>query len=436
LVIGGGEPFKKIEYVKEIVKRVKTDRMILVTNGMWAKNYENARKIIFELYDCFKKREEETKVILRLSIDRWHLEQLGTELIHNIIKVFKENFTQEVNFELQFHTLIGDSTLDVLKEERNDFIIEYTKETGISDNDTILKISPNRCKLVFDNQYVIYTGISRFFFSNLRKDLREDSKELQDAINIFAQDMENSAMDNPSVILNTNGNLGLNFWVNYNGNVALWGNQQLYDLKNLYTDTADEIIDATFNNIITYSFVDKGYENRKKIINEVNKKAVLRSEAINIRDYAGAAILEESKTVLYYAIRVIMQYLEEKLLTQEEIENIPQELKNAILNGKENLKKLYQKSEYSIIDEFIEKDNFDEKEWQDLFFLIRLGHYEISSESLLKGINFYNKHAKVEIYNINEVGDMDDEQYERLNEKLTFMKEESKKWCINNYIIK
>lgn len=436
LVIGGGEPFKKIEHIKEIVKRVKTDRMILVTNGMWAKSYDNAKKIIFELYECFKTRRDNTKVILRLSVDKWHLEQLGDELITNIIDIFKENFKYEENFELQFHTLIGDATIENLRKKRNDFIIEYTKENGLSDNDTILKISPNRCKLIFDNDYIIYTGISRFFFSDLRKDLTKNTKELQDAIHIFAQDMKYSAMDNPSVILNTNGELGLNFWVNYNGNVALWGNQQLYDLKNLYTDSADEIIQATFDNIITYSFVDKGYENRKKIINEVNKKAVLRSEAINIRDYAGAAILEEAKTLLYYSIRIIMQYLDDNILTEEEIKNIPEELKKAIFSGKSNLKKLYQESPYCIIDEYIEKENFVDEEWKDLFTLIKLGHYEVSQVNLQRGLDFYNKKAKLKIESIDEIEVIDEKQYERLNEKLTFMKEESKQWCTNSVIVK
>ena len=40
LVIGGGEPFKKFRQILKIVQEVKTDRLILVTNGMWAKNYE------------------------------------------------------------------------------------------------------------------------------------------------------------------------------------------------------------------------------------------------------------------------------------------------------------------------------------------------------------------------------------------------------------
>ena len=45
-----------------------------------------------------------------------------------------------------------------------------------------------------------------------------------------------------------------------------------------------------------------------------------------------------------------------------------------------------------------------------------------------------DKTGNIQIYiSVNDIGE---EQYERLNEKLTFMKEESKQWCINNLIVK
>ena len=92
------------------------------------------------------------------------------------------------------------------------------------------------------------------------------------------------------------------------------------DLQNIYCDSYEDIINANFNNIISYSFLDKGYKYRIKIIDEVNHKAVLRSKAINIRDYAGAAILEEKKTTLYYAIRVIQDYIKENKIENKSME--------------------------------------------------------------------------------------------------------------------
>lgn len=429
LVIGGGEPFKKYEQILRIVQEVKTDRLILVTNGMWAKDYEQAKQIIFELYTNFKKRKTPTKLILRLSTDKWHAKQLGYDLIHNIIDVYKQYFKEEKDFELQLHTLIGDDTIQKLAQVRKDFKIIETKETGISDNEEVIKISPYRCRLEFENGFIIYTGIAKTFYSTLRPDLINETEILKEAIKIFDDDMEFSAFDNPSVILNKNGKFGLNFWVNYNGNVALWGNQQLMDLKNLYCNTYQEVIEANFNSVIAYSFLDKGYKNRLKIIDEVNHKAVIRSKAINIRDYAGAVILEEEKTTLYYAIRVIQDYLKEGLLQEKNLDDLSETLKDAIYTNPERLIKKYQDSNYSIISQYIKKDKFIEEEWRDLFELIKLGHYDVTDRQLQEGIDFYNSRATNKINSLTDVCENSREHYERLNEKITFMKEEAFQLC-------
>ncbi len=432
LVIGGGEPFKKYDQILKIIKKVKTDRLILVTNGMWGENYNEAKKIIFEIYSNFMQRKSKTKLIIRLSIDKWHIKQIGYNQINNIIDIYKKYFPDEEDFELQLHTLIGDDSIENLAKIRKDFEIIRTKESGISDNEEVIKISPYRCKMNFKDGYVIYVGIAKTFYSTLKPNLNNPNKEqLEKAIKIFDDDMEQSAFDNPSVILNKNGTLGLNFWVNYNGNVALWGNQQLTDLKNIYCDNYEEIIKANFDNIISYSFLDKGYQNRLNIIDEVNHKATIRSKLINIRDYAGASILEEKKTTLYYAIRVIQDYLKEKILEKEQLANISTKLLETINLSKEELINLYKNTDYSIINEYIEKEQFIEDEWKDLFELINLGHYDVTEEQIKKGIEFYNNHAKQKIETISNIHNSSKENYERLNEKITFMKKEAMDFCIN-----
>lgn len=432
LVIGGGEPFKKLPYVMDIVKRVKTDRLILVTNGMWGQTYENAKKIIFDLYDCYKQRETPTKLILRLSVDKWHITQIGYELVDNIINVFKKFFKDEVDFELQIHTLIDDPSLDEIAARRKDFQIIRTHETGISDNEEIIKISPYRCRMNFNDGYVIYVGIARTFYSTLKPNLKNPNETFQKALQIYDDDMEFSAFDNPSVILNKDGSLGLNFWVNYNGNVALWGNQQLTDLKNVYVDDYDEIIKGAFENIIAYSFLDRGYKNRLRIIDEVNHQAVIRSKAINIRDYAGAAILEEKITVLYYAIRVIQDYLKDGVLQKKDLRKLSPELLEAIFLDRDVLRKMYKQSNYTIISEYMERAEFVEEDWKDLFTLIQLGHYDVSTEQIQEGLDYYNRHVRTPINSIKEAFCTSTEHYERLNNRLTFMKQEAIEWCTQN----
>ena len=168
-----------------------------------------------------------------------------------------------------------------------------------------------------------------------------------------------------------------------------------------------------------------------RIVDEVNHKAVIRSKVINIRDYAGAAILEEKKTTLYYAIRVIQDYLKENTLKQENLENLSKDLIEVINLNIEDLIKLYKTTNYSIINEYMEKEKFVGEEWMDLFELIKLGHYDVTEKQIQEGINFYNDKTKNKILQISDIQDNSRENYERLNEKLTFMKKEAMDLCQN-----
>lgn len=432
LVIGGGEPFKKLDHVKKIVERVKTDKLVLVTSGMWAKSYEEAKKTIFELYDCYQMRHDHAKVILRLSVDTWHANQLGKELVHHVIDIFKEFFKDEENFQLVLHSLEDDPIIDEIIKERDDCNIQKSSHV-LTENEQVIKLSPNVSKIVFDNGFCITTSFSRRFYSNLKQNLNTNTPLIKKAVKIFNQDVKYSAFDNHSMIPNQDGKMGLNFWINYNGNVCLWVNQQLYDLSNIYVDSYQDFIDRVYHNIVSYSFLDKGYSYRARIIREVNPRAVLRAAAINIRDFAGASILEEYNTVLYYAIRVIQDYLKSKMLCKTDLEKLPDELVRVIHYKKRDLISEYKKSSYSILKQYMKKDTFVEEEWKDLFNLVYVGHYDVSKEQIQEALAFYNLHASKKIHDIEDVLDNSKEQYQRLIERLTFMKPEAKEFCFEQY---
>ena len=245
MVIGGGEPFQRFPHVLELVEKANTDRMVLVTNGKWGQNADEARRVIQQLHEAFKARKTPTHLVLRISVDRWHIKQLGDELVNNIIEVFKESFRNEKHFELQLHGLIGDDSLQEIAAKRGDAKIEMSPQSSVPDNETVMKISPNRSTMIFDDGYQVQIGLARLFYSTMRPDLRDpDAPHIQKAIEVFRDDMVNSTLDNPSIIGNKDGSFGLNWWFNFNGNVCLWGNQQLTDLYNIYTDTYPEFIDG------------------------------------------------------------------------------------------------------------------------------------------------------------------------------------------------
>ncbi len=431
-ILGGGEPFKKFEYIKETIRRAKTDRIVIVTSGMWGADDKVCKNMIGEMYEALCQRKTPTKVVLRISMDKWHIAKIGIHCIFNIMDVFKNFFADKENFELQLHTLTGDDSIEEVIEHYG-----CTKTNGekyVSDNEEIFKIGLYRYALHFPDRYKVGVGIAQIFHSNLKVNLKNsNTHQLEQLITLFDNDMKYNSYSNPSLVKNKNNEWGLDFLISYNGNIATWGNEQLYSLNNLYTDSYEKIISNIYHNVISYSLLDKGYFYRTKIISEVNPLAVLRSKTIHIRDYAGASILEENHTVLYYAIRIIQDYLKENVITLEELTGLSKELLDMINTKKFILKRIYENSSYSIIKQYMEKINFHEEEWRDLFNLIYFGHYTVSKEQIEEGIQYYNIHAIQKISKIEDVLENSKEHYQRLIERLTFMKPEAKKLCMENY---
>ena len=323
--------------------------------------------------------------------------------------------------------MIGDETVNNVVQKLGNAKLINASEKRISDNDSVIKIVPERKYIKFDDDYEIKVGLAKIFYPNLKANLNR--KELYErALNVFDEDIIYSEYNNPSVVTNFNKQLGYDFWINYNGNITTWGNQQLNHLNNLYVDTYEKIISDLRNNVISYSFIDKGYVYREHIINEVNPRAVLRSKVVNIRDYSGALLLEEHKTSLYYAIRIVHEYLKEGILTTENLLNLPLELIKTILMPKEDVIKLFRDSNYSIVDQYMNEEHSYE-EWLDILTLIKLGHYDISQGKINLAILYINRTFGFTFNSIDDISISDDKQYSRLIERITFMKKEAKEYC-------
>lgn len=434
MLSGGGEPMVRKDAVNEIIRKVKTDRVVIVTSGIWAKTYSSAKNIIDELYESYKSREDDIVVVLRLSVDSFHYKPLGFDVIANIIKVFKEYYSNNSNFELRIHTMQKDETLEIVARKIGDCQIKYSDVECVSDNKEIIKILPKQAILKFNNGYDIKVGISKLFLANLKVDLNVYGDNIQKAIDVFEEDMSMSEYGNPSVLTNCDGSLGLDVWIDYNGNVTTWGNQQWDSLYNVYIDEYKDFISGTFNNIISYSFLDKGYYYRERIVKDVNSKAVLRSKVINLRDYAGACLMEEMNTKLYYAIRVIKDYLEEGILIKENIETLPSTLIQCIELSVEQIKEIYIQSDYDIIKEYLnKKDSISQCEWEMLFILINLGHYQVNEKNVMLALKEYNERFFKDIQSTKDIIDDNDPiKYGMFHNRISFMKKEAENFCLRN----
>lgn len=424
LISGGGEPFEKKEYVFKTVESAISDKIVIVSNGLWARKYDEAKEIIDKLYMSLSNRNKKTDVTLRISIDAYHSKQSGIEAYENIIKIFENAYCKETNFHLKIHTIMSDDTIYKLAQ-KNGYIISQKSYYNSSDNNKVFKLIPKKFYMYTKSKYKIEVGAAKLFYPSVMPNLNNTINN--DAIKVFDTDISDSETCNPSTVNNMNGKKGLDFWINYNGNVTTWQNEQFDNIMNIYNDTYDDVIRKTFNNLLSFSFIENGYYHREKIILDINNKAVLRSKLSNMRDLSTALLLNERKTRLYYYIMIIKEYYESIEIDEN---TLSKELNDVLKLNKNKIKELYKKSDYSIIDDYI-LDKATEIEMNDLYYMIKLGEYDINEQSLKRGINYLNQQFKKKYKSINDVTILNDhEQIDRVIEKLTRMEVKSKEKCL------
>ncbi|SDX92773.1 radical SAM protein [Thermoactinomyces sp. DSM 45892] len=386
LIAGGGEPFEKEEVVCHMVEHCFANRIVIATNGFWGKT--KAVKVLIRLQEILERRNDDVTLVLRLSLDEWHTDRIGNGAIVNIIKAFDE-FGKHPHLKLELHTIENDKSIDVLQkvfpnsQKQDDFI------QVVSDNNTVLKNSKKRGVLTLASGLEIPIGYAKLFYPNLLIDLNRSDEDLRHIMKPFYEDVLVNQKGNYCTIHNSDGTVGLDYLINFNGNITTWGNYQLDSVSNIYIDSYDAVQRNLYNDIVSYAFIDKDHEFRESIVEEVNLHAVRRASGVNIRDYSGALLLQEHHTCLYFAVRMIQHYLSEGILDQSILDKLPFELSAVICADQNNVLNIYQKSNYSIIQQYMES-NCTENDWRDLYRLINLNHYRVTEEQKKQGLKFFN----------------------------------------------
>lgn len=422
LVSGGGEPMMEKNAILRIIEEVESERIVLVTSAFWAKNKDNAKRYLDSICERLKKRKSPTSVTVRVSIDEGHQETLGLDPIINLINLFYSTYRTIDGLDLQIHSLNDDPTISKLVETLADkykINRHVVSNKRISDGMHALKIVPKQ-EIISFNDFDVKIGYAKIFYSNLRVDLKNDVSK---NIDVYQKDLYESEDGNSSVVTNTQGNPGLDFWVNYNGNVTTWGNQYLDNLFNLYTDDAKTIIEESLSDPAALAFIEKGADYRDRIISEVNDIAVKRSKAVNIRDYTGALMFDEERTRLYFTIRALQDYVLEGRINME---NVSSDLREILSIDKQDLIDAYERG-YNIVDQTVNKP-FQKDSVLDIVEWIQLGHYKVVQSDLLRLIDFYNSFMEDQKITLNDPLPNDYKmQIVRMTEYLTHIKPEALK---------
>lgn len=420
LVSGGGEPMMEKHSILRIIEEVESERIVLVTSAFWAKNKDNAKRYLDSICERMGKRKSSTSVTVRVSIDEGHQETLGLDPIINLINLFYTTYRTIEGLDLQIHSLNDDPTISKLVEilsEKYKITRHIVSNKRISDGMHALKIVPKQ-EIISFNDFDIKIGYAKIFYSNLLVDLKNDvSKNIE----VYQKDLYESEDGNSSIVTNTEGRPGLDFWVNYNGNVTTWGNQYLDNLFNLYTDDAKTIIEKSLSDPAALAFIEKGADYRDRVISESNEIAVKRSKAVNIRDYTGSLMFDEERTRLYFTIRALQDYILDGRINKEPLSP---EFREILSIPKEDLIDAYCMG-YNIVDQTM-NNPFDKNTVLDIVEWIKLGHYNVIQNDLLRLIDFYN--INVDDQKINQTDPLPHDykmQIVRMTEYLTHIKHEA-----------
>lgn len=426
LVSGGGEPMIEKKSVLQLIQQVETERIVLVTSANWAKKYDAAQKYLAQINYAITMRKSPTSVTVRVSVDSEHTGSIGLSPIINLIRLFKTEYNHNPFLNLQIHSLYKDPAIQqLINHLQDEYKIKRADSTQkrVSDGKSVIKIVPKQELISFDD-LEIKVGYAKAFYSDLKVNLK--SREvIQKNIDVFQKDLFESEDGNSSVVTNKSGNPGLDFWVNYNGNVTTWGNKYLDNLFNLYIDSSSDVVMKTLGDPAALSFIEKGASYRDAVIAEANQTAVLRSKAVNIRDYAGALMLDEARTRLYYTIRALQDYIQDGTIKKTAIDLLPENLQPLLAANKQTLIKAYRNANCTIVQQVIDAE-FDANHMLDMIEWINLGHYEVTPEEINRLVFFYNKNVpeNERILDINALNNELKLQNVRMTEYLTHIKKE------------
>ncbi len=252
------------------------------------------------------------------------------------------------------HGLQGEETLvdRLCKEIRGEKIVKDLPSDGE------VKVTESAITIRLKSGYTFEVTSAKLLLSDLSPDLRNEA-ELKRKVTVWERDAFHNQRGNPAINYNADGTIGTDMLVVYDGRVAAGWQSEMPDVPiNIDTDNFTSIMKKTLSDPGVLGTIENGLLYRFNIIDEVCPKAVLRSKAVNIRDYTSPILLEEDKIKLYYAIRALQDFIAHSRVSTEEIKRWPTELRYLVSLNKNELRTLYHDSKYDIVQQFIEQEEY------------------------------------------------------------------------------
>lgn len=360
LVSGGGEGFLELDLMEQIAERSTASLTWLVTSAFWAKKFYHAQNILARLYSAYVRgcvEHPNRRLCVRVSVDTHHVNQLHDteggpfQYLQHLVYIFETQYAAQKNFFLQLHSLEGEEALiESLRET-----LGAEKLPAMSDIHTNEKVTESALTLKMPSGYFFEVTFAKRLLSDIAVDLRNEQL-LTDRVHIWEKDAFVNEKDLAGSHLNTDGTIGSDMLVIYDGRVAGGWQSEMPDVPlNIDIDSYHDIMAKSFDDPGVMATIERGLSYRFHIIDEVNPRASLRAKAVNVRDYTSPILLEEDATKLYYTIRAVQDFFVDGRLTAYPL-HWPQPLVELVMASREELEELYKLAQYDIVRQFEEVD--------------------------------------------------------------------------------
>lgn len=365
--------------VYELVKRAKSETIVLVTSSYWSKNADKANEILTTLLKCQQENPNQPETIVRISLDVEHFDNLsrgrGFGYLQNVVNWFQQNTANNPKFKLLFHSLQGDPTTEQLLET---LPVAGRKQKGRElEPETEVTLDSG---LVFDVEY------SQSFDADPNMDLH-DRPRIQRNVQTFQDFVAKRRNGNIAVVSNgPHAKKGVDYLTFYDGTLEIWGASAPDAETSIYTDDYDETMTKSLNDIITLANLEKGTTHLLDLVNEVNPKAAERAQAIGLRDFFMRLLMEEDTTRLYVSVRLMQEYIAEGKINETQINAWPSELRDLARMDTAVLQKACVESPYTIVQQYLADPELTVEKLLALRKRVALGHYAVTVEQMHREI--------------------------------------------------
>jgi hypothetical protein len=356
-ITGGGEPLLELDFVLGMIREYRARRMLLNTAGLFASSPQRSADVIHAIYTAYRSNPASGSFIFRLSVDAFHLRTVKKEKLLNVVRLFRENFSEfsANGFILKLHTMVGDSSVEELLEPLGD---------------DIQRMGPTEVR--FKDGSVVAIGHAPLMLSNSRPDL-SDVSGTDVAVKVFDEVRDPI----PGLFMDDDLNLGLCFLVHENGDVELWNTTPADNLKNIRTSDFGEVRHSVLSDVIQVCALERTASYVEALAAEVDPLSVRRAKAIGSATLLNRRIFSEARLALYVSVRIIQNYLADGRLAEADLEGLGEDTRALIGSPRERLQELYRSSEYDVVEQLLDRAGTNARDLLDLHGQLRLHHFDI-----------------------------------------------------------